>query len=157
MESDVRPVSQLYLCSAMTLVLLVTASPSHAETDIAKAVTDKAEKVIAKIEASCSADIKSFCNQVTPGDGRLMLCMMAHEDKLSDTCFTTLVDVGDAVELTISSAKRAASVCEPEIDTLCADVEAGGGQIAQCLITNKAKLSAACSAEVAGIEARIKN
>ena len=37
-----------------------------------------------------------------------MLCMMAHEDKLSDKCFTTLVDTGDAVELTISSAKDGA-------------------------------------------------
>lgn len=143
----------------IAVVALTISAPnaSNAETDIAKAVTDKAEKVIAKVQASCAPDIKSFCSQVTPGEGRLMLCMMAHEDKISDKCFTTLVDVGDAVELTISSAKRAASVCEPEIDKLCADVEAGGGQIAQCLITNKAKLSGACSAEVAGIEARIKN
>jgi Golgi apparatus protein 1 len=142
--------------SFVTLAV-TTANVSSAETDIAKAVTAKAEKAIAKVQESCATDIKSFCSQVTPGEGRLMLCMMAHEDKLSDKCFTTLVDVGDAVELTISSAKRAASVCAPEIDTLCADVKAGGGQIAQCLITNKAKLSGACSAEVAGIEARIKN
>ena len=142
---------------AVVALTMIAPNMSTAETDIAKAVTDKAEKVIAKIQASCETDIKSFCSQVTPGEGRLMLCMMAHEDKLSDKCFTTLVDVGDAVELTISSAKRAASVCGPEIDTLCADVKAGGGQIAQCLITNKAKLSGACSAEVAGIEARIKN
>jgi Golgi apparatus protein 1 len=154
----VRNVISLVSTGIAVFALLV-ASPngSNAETDIAKAVTDKAEKVISKIQASCATDIKSFCSQVTPGEGRLMLCMMAHEDKLSDKCFTTLVDVGDAVELTISSAKRAASVCRPEINTLCAGVEAGGGQIAQCLITNKAKLSGACSAEVAGLEARIKN
>jgi hypothetical protein len=143
----------------ITLVtLLVTVSgASNAQTEVAKTVTEKAEKVLARVQASCAKDIKSFCSQVTPGEGRLMLCMMAHEDKLSDECFTTLVDVGDAVELTISSAKRAAVVCAPEINTLCADVIAGGGRIAQCLITNKAKLSSACGAEVAGIEARIKN
>ena len=150
-------ISMIFRGSAVVALTMVAPNMSNAETDIAKAVTDKAEKVVAKIEASCSADIKSFCSQVTPGEGRLLLCMMAHEDKLSDKCFTTLVDVGDAAELTISSAKRAASVCGPEIDTICADVKAGGGQIAQCLITNKAKLSGACSAEVAGIEARIKN
>jgi hypothetical protein len=144
-------------CIAIFVLAITSPNVSNADTDIAKAVTDKAEKVIAKIQASCATDIKSFCSQVTPGEGRLMLCMMAHEDKLSDQCFKTLVDVGDAVELTISSAKRAASVCAPEINKLCANVEAGGGQIAQCLITNTAKLSSACSAEVAGIEARIKN
>jgi Cysteine rich repeat len=152
----VRNLSSLVFGS-LSVLAMTTPSVVSAETAIAKAVTEKAEKVIAKIQASCATDIKSFCSQVTPGEGRLMLCMMAHEDKISDKCFTTLVDAGDAVELTISSAKRAAAVCAPEIDTLCADVKAGGGQIAQCLIDNKAKLSSACSAEVAGIEARVKN
>ena len=27
-----------------------------------------------------------FCGQVTPGEGRLVLCMMAHEDKVSNKC-----------------------------------------------------------------------
>jgi hypothetical protein len=152
----VRNLSSLVFGS-LTVLAMTAPNVASAETAIAKAVTDKAEKVITKIQASCATDIKSFCSQVTPGEGRLMLCMMAHEDKISDKCFTTLVDAGDAVELTISSAKRAAAVCAPEIDTLCADVKAGGGQIAQCLINNNAKLSSACSAEVAGIEARIKN
>ncbi len=150
-------ISRTFGSISVAALVILASGAANAQTDIAKAVTDKAEKVIAKVQASCANDIKSFCSQVTPGEGRLVLCMMAHEDKLSDACFTTLVDVGDAVELTISSAKRAASVCAPEIDTLCADVDAGGGRIAQCLVKNKAKLSGACSAEVAGIEARIKN
>jgi hypothetical protein len=154
----VHSLTSRILGSITVVTLVVTlSSASNAQTEIAKSVTDKAQKVVAKVQASCAKDIKSFCSQVTAGEGRLMLCMMAHEDKFSDECFTTLVDVGDAVELTISSAKRATAVCAPEIGTLCADVDAGGGRIAQCLITNKAKLSAACSAEVAGIEARIKN
>ena len=76
-------------CIAIIVLAITSPNVSNAETDIAKAVTDKAEKVIAKIQASCATDIKSFCSQVTPGEGRLMLCMMAHEDKLSDQCFKT--------------------------------------------------------------------
>lgn len=139
------------------LAMLLAPAPTHAETDIRKAVMEKAEKAAATVRTACSADVKTFCSQVTPGEGRLLLCMMAHEDKISEACFGALIDVGDAVELTISSIKRATAVCAPEIQNLCRDVTAGEGKIAQCLISNKAKLSQPCSAEVAEIEARIRN
>jgi Cysteine rich repeat len=132
-------------------------SPSIAADDIAKAVADKASRVLSVVEKSCAADVKEFCSKVTPGEGRLLLCITAHEDKISDACFTTLIDVGDSVQLTLSSVKRASQVCASEIVKLCSTVEAGEGRIAQCLIDNKSKLSAPCSAEVAGVEARIKN
>lgn len=150
--------NNLLLCTFAAIASALGATEfANAETDMAKAVIAKAEKVVGKMKAACETDIKSFCSAVTPGEGRLMLCMMAHEDKISDKCFMTLLDVGSSVDLTISSVKRAAQVCAPEIGTLCADVEAGEGRIAQCLVKNKANLSEACSAEVAGVEARIKN
>ena len=137
----------------------ITASTTlaTADSDIAKAMVAKAEKVVGKIQKACEPDIKEYCSKVTPGEGRLLLCMAAHEDKISDTCFTTLLDAGDAIELTVSSVKRAVLVCANEIESLCADVQAGEGRIAQCLLDNKAKLSDPCNAEVAGVEARIKN
>ena len=66
-------------------------------------------------------------------------------------------DVGDSIQLTVCSVKRAADVCESEIETLCADVDASEGGVAQCLIDNKNKLSTPGSAEIAGVEARVKN
>jgi len=35
---------------------------------------------------ACAADVKTFCGDVTPGQGRLMACMKAHADKLSAGC-----------------------------------------------------------------------
>jgi Golgi apparatus protein 1 len=133
------------------------ATAAFGADDIAKAVAEKTKKVVATVEKSCAADVKEYCSKVTPGEGRLLLCIMAHEDQISDICFSTLLDVGNSIDLTVSSVKRAANVCANEIDTLCADVSAGEGRIAQCLINNKSKLSAPCSAEIAGVEARIKN
>lgn len=129
---------------------------ARAETAVAKDVVAKAEKFIGKIKAGCEADIQSFCSKVTPGEGRLLLCMMAHEDNISDKCYTSLLDAGDAVELTVSSIQRAADACEKEINTVCGKVEVGGGKVAQCLIDNKDKLSPACNAEVAAVQARLK-
>jgi hypothetical protein len=142
---------------AIVAILGFSATAAFAADDIAKLVAAKAKKVLATVEQSCEVDVKEYCSKVTPGEGRLLLCITAHEDKISDACFTTLIDVGDSIDLTLSSVKRAANVCSKEIDTLCADVDAGEGRIAQCLINNKSKLSAPCSSEIAGVEARIKN
>lgn len=147
----------LRFLAAAIAMMTVALSGASAETDVAKSVIAKAEKVLGTVKASCEADIKSFCSTVTPGEGRLLLCMMAHEDKISDKCFTTLIDVGDSIKLTISSIGRASEVCAAEISGVCGKVEPGEGRIAQCLKDNKAKLSAPCSAELAGVEARIKN
>ena len=36
--------------------------------------------------AACEADIKGFCSDITPGGGRVMLCVRAHDDKVSKPC-----------------------------------------------------------------------
>ncbi len=134
--------------------LVIGASFSHAQTDISKQVIAKAEAAIAKIKKACAADINSFCSKVTPGEGRLALCMLAHEDQVSDGCFSTVFDVADNIDLALSNISRAADVCEEEIDKHCAAVEPGEGRIAQCLIDKEAQLASACRAEVAGVKAR---
>ena len=37
-------------------------------------------------EQACQADIKQFCANVTPGQGREMACLKAYEDKISAGC-----------------------------------------------------------------------
>lgn len=147
---------KLFVGLAAVMAIASASIFAQAETQVAKDVAAKAEKVIGKLKASCESDVQSYCSKVTPGEGRLLLCMMAHEDKISDKCYASLLDAGDAIELTVSSVQRAVDVCEKDIGTLCGKVEAGGGKIAQCLIDNMAKLSAPCGAEVTAIQARIK-
>ena len=35
---------------------------------------------------ACTPDIKQFCGQVKPGQGRLRACMTQHRSELSQTC-----------------------------------------------------------------------
>ena len=148
---------QLFSAFMTVAAVFVVAPSAHAQTEMAKSAIAKAEAVLGQLKDACAADIQKFCSMVTPGEGRLLLCMMAHEDKISDKCFTTIFDVADAVELTVAGVRRAAVVCAPDIQKHCGNVKAGEGRIAQCLVDNKAKLSPACSGEVAGVEAHIKN
>ena len=73
------------------------------------------------VESACSADMRAFCDMVTPGEGRLTLCMRAHEDQISRGCRTALYRVsrglGRAVE-------RIADVCWNEVRALCGDADA---------------------------------
>jgi hypothetical protein len=45
-------------------------------------------------------------------------------------CFTTILDLGDAIELIVSSVKRAIMICAADIKKHCGNVEAGAGMIA---------------------------
>ena len=149
--------NQLALFAAIAIAVSISSIVSAtAQSEIAKKAIAKAEAAVAQVKKACSADIKTFCPKVVPGEGRLVLCMMAHEDQLSDQCFNAAFDTADAVELAVSNIWRAVEACEADIDQVCGKVEPGQGRIAQCLVDNKPKLATACRAEVAGFEARMK-
>lgn len=132
------------------------AGPSWAGSDIAKKVIEKAEAAVEKVLSACDADLKAYCSKVTPGEGRLALCVMAHEDKISDQCFNAIFDVADGIDLAISNISRAADACDADMEKFCANVKEGEGRLAQCLIDHKSDISTNCRAEVAGFEARFQ-
>jgi Cysteine rich repeat len=145
------------LVAAIALVLSIPLIGSAlAQTNVAKKAIAKAEMVVKQLASSCRPDIKSYCPKVTPGEGRMALCMMAHEDLISDKCYGAMFDAAEGLDLAISNVRRAADACKADIDKVCGTVEPGDGRIAQCLIDNKAKLASTCRAEVVGFQARIK-
>ena len=149
--------NNLVLSALVGAVALVSInSDAIAESEIAKQALAKADAVADKLLDSCDADLKKFCGQVTPGEGRLVFCMMAHEDAISDQCFGAMFDAADKIEFLVSDLMRAADTCAPDIEKLCSAVEPGEGRIAQCLIDNKEKVSPDCGAEISEIEARLK-
>ncbi len=151
-----RQNSSVALSGFMVAVLSAFSVPANAETQFSKDAVAKAEAALAKVKAACAQDVKSFCSTVTPGEGRLLLCIMAHEDKMSDACFDSMLTVVEGVDLAISNVRRAAAACDEDIEKHCADVELGKGRIVQCLIDKKAEISTPCRAEVTGLESRTK-
>lgn len=103
---------------------------------------------IGKIEAACRDDINKYCSQVTPGEGRLILCMQAHEDKVSGACDYAVFEASRNLQRALDNIELAADVCWDDIVQHCSDVAAGGGRIAQCLASNKGVVSRACQAAI---------
>ena len=107
------------------------------------------ESLLEYVLTSCEADLKQYCSQVTPGDGRLLHCAAAHEDKLSGECSYALYQAASLLEqLTVAIAYVAQS-CETEIKSMCGDVKAGEGRILTCLDGNSESLGDSCKKALA--------
>jgi hypothetical protein len=102
-----------------SLVILSVGSAS-AQTDITKAIQEKLAAEAAKLENSCADDIKKYCSDVTPGEGRMIYCMQAHEDKISPKCAFDLEEAATDVQLSADNLKDAITACHAEI-TGCAE------------------------------------
>jgi hypothetical protein len=105
-------------------------------------VRERVAGAMARIEAACGAELRNFCSAVTPGEGRLLLCMQAHEDKLSNQCELALFDASRNVQQTMQRIARVAEACWSDIQTQCA----GAGSIAQCISEKRETLSPRCQA-----------
>ncbi len=101
--------------------------------------------IIEKVTKACESETKSYCSQVTPGRGRLLSCLYAHEDKLSAQCINTLYDGLAMLERAVDLISYWVTQCDQDIDTYCGATEMGEGRIARCLLDNKADLSERCT------------
>jgi Cysteine rich repeat len=98
-----------------------------------------------EVKEGCKAELDSYCKQVTPGEGRLLACLFAFEDKLSARCDYALYDASARLEHAVASLQYGATECKADIEKHCAKVEAGEGRIVQCLKKQGDKLSKRCN------------
>jgi hypothetical protein len=94
----------------------------------------------------CRDDIAALCPGVQPGKGdhrAVAQCLESHLDSLSTQCRAHV----DAMKARAEAARQA---CQPDVEKFCANVQAGGGTIRQCLHQHASELSDACKAVHAG-------
>ena len=110
-----------------------------------------AQDPIATVESGCAAEIETYCSQVTLGEGRMLACFYAHEDKLSGQCQYALYTASAELEHAVSALNYVAGQCQADIVKLCANVQAGEGRILECLDSQKETVSAQCKQAVADV------
>ena len=110
-----------------------------------------AQDPVTTVVEGCDAEIATYCSQVSPGEGRLLACFYAHEDKLSGKCEYALYSAAAQLDQAVSALNYLAGQCENDIVSLCANVEMGEGRILDCLAAQEEAVSAECKAAIAQV------
>ena len=102
------------------------------------------DPIVDKLLSACEADINNYCNQVTPGEGRLLHCMAAHEDKISGQCGYALYQAATLMEQMAAAIVYVGNQCAADIEKHCSGIAMGEGRILMCLEENAAEVSDVC-------------
>jgi hypothetical protein len=92
----------------------------------------------------CSKEINTYCKGVTPGEGRILACLYAYQDKLSNRCEYALYDAAAQLERAITALTYLANECRSDLKAYCTDVKPGEGRLINCIDKNMAKVSSRC-------------
>jgi Cysteine rich repeat len=137
----------------LPLLAVLSISSASAQSSVGKTIVEKLTARVAKLESACAKDIKKYCSTVTPGEGRMIYCMQAHEDKISPKCAFELGDAAASVQTTADALKDGVIACKAEIAGVCGKVVPGQGRIASCLLENRSTASSGCTEAIKKIEA----
>jgi hypothetical protein len=133
----------------LTLVMLLPAAavagPAYAQTPAQDLTAAMKGQLTAQILEGCNSEITAYCGEVTPGEGHLLGCLYADEDKLAGHCQNAFYDAAVRLERAVHAVVYVAAECSTEIDAHCANLQPGEGRIAQCLKENQSQLGPGCS------------
>ncbi len=93
---------------------------------------------------ACEPEIKTYCSQVTPGEGRLLACFYAHGDKISLRCEYGLYLAAAELEEFVTAVTYLAAQCADDLKKHCSEVEMGEGRVASCLLEHKEEATEDC-------------
>jgi Cysteine rich repeat len=146
MAAEVRlhPTIMITTAFAITTALVAFYGAAKAQSQLEARLA----AAVQKIEAECNDDLKKYCSTVTPGEGRLLLCIEAHEDKISAKCDFALFQAERNLDRALDRVEQIADACWNDIEKRCSQLPEGGGRIAVCLLSNKTSLTPACQTEI---------
>ncbi len=102
------------------------------------------EDLVNQLLEACEADVENYCSQVTLGEGRLLACFYAHQDKLSSRCEYALYDTAAQLEQFAAAVTHVARECRDDMIEHCGEVEMGEGRVGACLLEHKSELQDNC-------------
>ena len=120
-------------CVLILLGVLLLTTSAFAESDI-----------VSTVKQGCNKEINTYCKEVTPGEGRVLACLYAYSDKLTNRCEYALYDAAVQLERAVAALTYIANECRDDIQTYCSAVRPGGGRILRCLESNESKISDRC-------------
>jgi hypothetical protein len=99
---------------------------------------------VEKVLEGCATEFETYCKNVTPGEGRLLACLYAYNDKISTRCEFAIYDAAAQLERALNTLSYLANECRDDLKTYCSDVKPGEGRLLNCIDKNKEKISDRC-------------
>lgn len=106
------------------------------------------ESLVEALVDACETELVNYCSTVTPGEGRLLHCMAAHEDKLSGQCEYALYQAAEILEQVAVATAYLITECRDDAERLCSAVAMGEGRLLACLEENADSVSNSCKTAV---------
>eukprot|EP00879_Flechtneria_rotunda_P000602 GHRR01000712.1.p1 GENE.GHRR01000712.1~~GHRR01000712.1.p1 ORF type:complete len:883 (+),score=207.41 GHRR01000712.1:2504-5152(+) len=135
--------------------------PTAGEVVLANGIGD------VKPDGPCKADIKAFCKDASPGDGRLVTCLIKRiqqakqgniagrkvSEKCQDAVTQYKIDSSKHINRDISLARA----CKDDAAKFCKDVDdnKSPGSVLLCLRANQKKVATPCKGEILRTQAEI--
>lgn len=121
--------------------VLLLATSAFAEADPVSTVTE-----------GCKKEIDTYCKMVTPGEGRILACLYAHNEKLSNRCEYALFDAAAQLERAVAAMTYIANECDDDLEKFCYLVQPGEVRLLQCLEKNIKKVSDRCKSALKDVD-----
>jgi PRC-barrel domain len=132
---------------AFVSVALLAAGAATSNLSAQSSLRDRLASAIETVEEACPEDIKKFCGNVTRAEGRVVICMQAHDDQLSYRCQFGLYRASRNLDRALNRVERIAEACWNDIETQCKEAP----RIGQCVMDKAQTLTQPCQSVVAGI------
>jgi len=105
---------------------------------------DAADPLVDSLKKACNKELTTFCKGVPQGQGRILACLYAFEDKVSDKCIYALYDASLQLKEAVAAVEFAASQCKDDLQKFCANIEPGQGRGLACIQKNEKNASQPC-------------
>ena len=124
------------------LLVLSLAFSAFAATD---PLTKGLQGALDTFTQGCQQELTTFCKDVPPGEGRIVACLYAFQDKLTPRCEYALYDSVGQLDRTLTNLSYAIGECRDDLKSYCAEIKPGEGRLLDCLNKNEAKVSSRCN------------
>jgi len=108
-------------------------------------VVSAQQGLVDSVVKGCDKELKTYCKDVTPGEGRGLACLYAFSDKLSTKCEYALYDAAAQLERAVAALSYTVNECRDDLTKFCSDIKPGEGRLLQCLEKNDAKITKRCT------------
>ncbi len=137
----IRQKRSILIMGIALLLMLISTAASQAEQGLVESVM-----------TGCKNELNTYCQDVTPGQKRLLACLYAHNDKLSAQCDFALFDAAIQLERAVAALAYVVNECDDDLMQFCSEEQVGEGRLLACLDKNEAEVSSRCKEALSEVD-----